>query len=106
MKYLKSVNYYIKVYFEEFKFLYVIILKGWVIEILVIVFIFFLLKFECCILFKIIKKNYYYLRFNSKWKFKNLFRKFRKLKVLFVKVSIYLEESVSVEVYVEIIGLV
>lgn len=104
MKYLKSVNHHIKAHFEESKPLYATIPKGWAIETPVIVFTSSPSKFECCILFKTIKKNYHHLRFNSKWKFKNLFRKPRKSKALPVKVSIYPEESVSVEVYAETIG--
>lgn len=104
MKYLKSVNHHIKAHFEESKPLYATIPKGWAIETPVIVFTSSPSKFECCILFKTIKKNYHHLRFTSKWKLKNLFRKPRKSKALPVKVSIYPEESVSVEVYAETIG--
>lgn len=60
-------------------------------------------KFECCILFKTIKKISS-LKIYLKFKLKNLFRKPRKSKALPVKVSIYPKESVSVEVYAETIG--
>lgn len=104
--YIKSVNHHIKVHFEESKPLYATIPKGWAIETPVIVFTSSPSKFECCILFKkkIKKKNYHHSRFTGKFKLKNLFRKPRKSKAIPVKVSIYPEESVSVEVYAETIG--
>lgn len=108
MKYLKSVNHHIKAHFEESKPLYATIPKGWAIETPVIVFTSSPSKFECCILFRTTNNNCVILNYDDfdadLHTQKYNFRKFRKSKAIPVKVSIYPEESVSVEVYAETIG--